>query len=681
MDDLQLLRAYAERGDLSAFNVLVQRHRPAVLAICWRKLASFSDAEDATQEVFMALLSQASQVHTNVGTWLHQCAVNVANAMLRNGKRRVRVESEKALLSSDFAGGDPVLLERIAILDAFLKELDSDDQRILLQNYIQENTQEEIAAELGVSQQTVSRRISRIVEGLRNSLRQRGVLAPVAVMLILTFRRVTYAVVPQRILSLFSQAGGPSAPSPDSALKVATTLKLAAATLIFISAVEFQRQSLQSAAAISADTRESSASSLQALASVPDSAKLAPNARGSLATGSRFGMVNNPIRNTDTAGASQWNMIMGGALPGFMTTDTSRGRTISPFVAALSAKAASPLNQSAGPAPLPLAEPSFAQTSWEFTQITNNVSKNLLAATAKDPEARTPRNPIGPPDSSFMAVIAALFSKQFPPAPDFEKPWNAYASFFDPLRAPHSIRMNFLRAANSPFVAATNTLDFPLRESFDSGERAKSRGETISQEIPATSFTAATTTGNADPTKSADSSWLPLDATTPPVPLTTTAGTVPPPRPRNIIVPFPPQGTAALAGDKTTSPSDTLYLAGYAAMLNQDPTLTPEGLIKLWQLGTNEPTLGPPDWRFAPQMVDLSFAIFGVDMPPPTSPIFLNIASAYSPPPFESLATYSDFAFLPAGSDSNEVPEPTTAVLLFPAVLVLMARRPRNTLK
>ena len=680
MDDLQLLRAYVEGEDLSALNVLVQKHRPAVLATCWRKLASFSDAEDATQEVFLALLSQASQVHTNVGAWLHQCAVNVANAMLRNRKRRIRLESEKTLLSSDSAGGDPVLLERIAILDAFLKELDSDDQRILLQNCIQENTQEEIAAELGVSQQTVSKRISRIVAGLRHSLRQRGVFAPVAVMLILTFRRVTYAVVPQRVLSLFGQAGGPSAPSLDSAVKVASTLKLAAATLIFMSAVEFEHQSLQLAVPISTDTLESSASSSHALASVPDSAKLVPSIRGSLATGSRFRMVTNPFRSTDTATASQWNPIIGGALPGLTTTDTSRGRVVSPFVAEVSAKAVGPSNQSAGNAPLPLAVPSFAQISRDFTQITSSVSKEPLAATAKDPEARTPRNPLGPPDSSSMADIAAVFSKQFPPAPDFGNPSDGYAPFFDPLRALYLMRMNFQRAANSTLVAATNTLNFPLRASFDSGELANNRGETIPREISATSFTAATTTSNADATKSADSSWLPLDATTAPVPLTTVAGIVMPPRPRNIIMPLPLQGAAVLAGEKTTSPSDTLDLDHYTAMLNQDATVTPEGLVKLWPFGTNAPPLGPPDSRFAPQMVDLSFVIRGVGMPPPFSPVSLNDAGAFSPPPFESLATYSDFAFLPAGSDSVDVPEPTTAVLLFPAVLVLMARRPRHTL-
>src|SRR5947207_14662022 len=75
--DLELLDAFAQRGDAAAFEALVRRHGPAVLATCRRVLPG-ADADDAFQAAFLALARHAPRVRA-VGGWLiavaHRAAV------------------------------------------------------------------------------------------------------------------------------------------------------------------------------------------------------------------------------------------------------------------------------------------------------------------------------------------------------------------------------------------------------------------------------------------------------------------------------------------------------------------------------------------------------------------------------------------------------------------------------
>jgi RNA polymerase sigma-70 factor (ECF subfamily) len=53
-DVLVVLAAMA--GDLEAFDELVRRYRPAVLAVAYQVSGSWDDAEDVTQETFLTVL-------------------------------------------------------------------------------------------------------------------------------------------------------------------------------------------------------------------------------------------------------------------------------------------------------------------------------------------------------------------------------------------------------------------------------------------------------------------------------------------------------------------------------------------------------------------------------------------------------------------------------------------------
>jgi RNA polymerase sigma-70 factor, ECF subfamily len=91
--DEALLAAHL-RGDSRAFGELVARHERRIYGLCLRILGNREDAEDATQEAFLAALRKASSFRRAAAfsTWLYRIAVNAATDQARRrGRARLTV--------------------------------------------------------------------------------------------------------------------------------------------------------------------------------------------------------------------------------------------------------------------------------------------------------------------------------------------------------------------------------------------------------------------------------------------------------------------------------------------------------------------------------------------------------------------------------------------------------------
>ena len=62
LSDAQLLERFVGTRDEAAFEVLVWRHGPMVLALCRRLLRNTHDAEDALQATFLVLVRKAASI-------------------------------------------------------------------------------------------------------------------------------------------------------------------------------------------------------------------------------------------------------------------------------------------------------------------------------------------------------------------------------------------------------------------------------------------------------------------------------------------------------------------------------------------------------------------------------------------------------------------------------------------
>lgn len=176
--DSALLDRYHRDGDPAAFQALVGAHAAMVFACARRVTQDAALAEEVAQDTFVALARRAGAIRSNVAAWLYQVARQKACNALR-GERRHQRRVHQAAVAPELEPGRREEMPWAAVepvLDECLAQLPEAARALLIEHFLEERGQREIAARLGVSQATLSRQISAAVDELRACLRHRGVL-------------------------------------------------------------------------------------------------------------------------------------------------------------------------------------------------------------------------------------------------------------------------------------------------------------------------------------------------------------------------------------------------------------------------------------------------------------------------------------------------------------------------
>jgi RNA polymerase sigma factor (sigma-70 family) len=173
-----LLDRWNRNRDADAFAELVTRYAGLVYGTCRRVLGDERAAEDASQECFVKLAQSAAATIRSVPAWLHTVAVREAVNRLRADSRRLRREKT-------FAQGHPDSVEIAwddlqSLVDEAIAGLPDELGVPVVRHFLGGETHETIAQSLEISRSTITRRIERGIELLRDSLRKRGVTAPIA---------------------------------------------------------------------------------------------------------------------------------------------------------------------------------------------------------------------------------------------------------------------------------------------------------------------------------------------------------------------------------------------------------------------------------------------------------------------------------------------------------------------
>lgn len=158
----------AANGDGQAFASLLDRHYDRLFAFCFRLTGVRAEAEDLTQDICAALPAKLAsyQRRARMTTWLYRVAMNAAH-----DRRRRRTTYAKAAT----AWGDWEMArtavnqeasEQIDWLTAAMNQL-SDDLRDTLALVLDDMTHAQAAEVLGVSEGTISWRVSEAKKALR----------------------------------------------------------------------------------------------------------------------------------------------------------------------------------------------------------------------------------------------------------------------------------------------------------------------------------------------------------------------------------------------------------------------------------------------------------------------------------------------------------------------------------
>jgi RNA polymerase sigma factor (sigma-70 family) len=180
LGDAQLLERFVLARDEAAFESLLWRHGPMVLALCQRLLRHRHDAEDAFQAVFLVFFRKARSIRRRecVASWLYKVAYRLAVKARARAAHRARDDSPVDSLSAP-EQPDPLLAADVrATLDDAVSRLPEKYRVPLVLHYLEGHTVQQVAEKIGCPSGTVSGRLNRARELLRRRLASRGVALP-----------------------------------------------------------------------------------------------------------------------------------------------------------------------------------------------------------------------------------------------------------------------------------------------------------------------------------------------------------------------------------------------------------------------------------------------------------------------------------------------------------------------
>jgi RNA polymerase sigma factor (sigma-70 family) len=163
----------AARGDEAAFARLVAQHHASMVRVAWVIADDPDVALDAVQTAWSIAWRELHRLREpeRIGTWLVAIAANEARAAMRRQRRRLVTEIP---MDPDrdgaSGGGDPAESIAAVDLDRALRQLSSDERRLLALRYVAGYDSGDIGRMTGTSASGVRSRLSRLLERLRKDL-------------------------------------------------------------------------------------------------------------------------------------------------------------------------------------------------------------------------------------------------------------------------------------------------------------------------------------------------------------------------------------------------------------------------------------------------------------------------------------------------------------------------------
>jgi len=176
LDESELVER-AKRGDVSAYEQIVERYQEPVFRAAYLVTRSAADAQEAAQDAFVKAYAALGRFRSGspLRPWLMQIAVNESRNRLRAAGRREAL-ALRAAAERQSEGADPspetalLTAERRRALLAAVDGLREEDRLVISCRFFLDLSERETAQVLGWRQGTVKSRLSRALERLRTAI-------------------------------------------------------------------------------------------------------------------------------------------------------------------------------------------------------------------------------------------------------------------------------------------------------------------------------------------------------------------------------------------------------------------------------------------------------------------------------------------------------------------------------
>src|ERR1035438_2328424 len=183
VNDMDLMREYAERNSEAAFAELLHRHINLVYSVARRCTGNSGDAQDVTQVVFIILARKAASLRhrTTLTGWLYETTRFTARQPLRTKARQQAREQEAYMQSTlNDSNTDGVWKQLAPLLEEGMSRLNEKERALPALRFFENKTGVETAALLGIQEWAAHKRVNRAVEKLRRFFTKRGIILPAA---------------------------------------------------------------------------------------------------------------------------------------------------------------------------------------------------------------------------------------------------------------------------------------------------------------------------------------------------------------------------------------------------------------------------------------------------------------------------------------------------------------------
>lgn len=167
-------------GNQLAFSALVTRYQSAVFNMAYRMLGDPTEAEDASQEVFVRAWNQLRtfQIERRFSTWLLSIASHLCIDLLRRRKPTAPIDDVALFVPSDAPEPDELALqgEQRAMVQRLLQTLPEKYRIVTVLRYYNDLSYDEIARTTGLTESAVKTQLHRARRMLAEQMVSSGIV-------------------------------------------------------------------------------------------------------------------------------------------------------------------------------------------------------------------------------------------------------------------------------------------------------------------------------------------------------------------------------------------------------------------------------------------------------------------------------------------------------------------------